>query len=44
MVMTTCLYAIVGAIGLQHGAEVAHKVVRERILNRLNSMAINRDR
>ncbi|KAK0741395.1 ribonuclease-III-like-domain-containing protein [Schizothecium vesticola] len=38
VVLTTCLYAIIGAIGLQHGAEVAHKVARERILNRIANM------
>jgi large subunit ribosomal protein L15 len=36
-VLATCLYAIVGAISLQHGAEVAHKVVRERILKKVGA-------
>ncbi|KAK0742568.1 ribonuclease-III-like-domain-containing protein [Apiosordaria backusii] len=34
-VLNTSVLAIVGAISLQHGAEVAHRVVRERILKRL---------
>jgi len=35
VVMNTCLYAIIGAIALQHGAAVAQRVSRERILDRL---------
>lgn len=33
--MNGAVLAIIGAITLQHGAEVASKVVRERILGRL---------
>jgi large subunit ribosomal protein L15 len=35
VVLNTTLFAIVGAISLQHGADVAGKVVREKILKRL---------
>ncbi|KAJ9139387.1 Ribonuclease 3 [Pleurostoma richardsiae] len=34
-VLNTSLFAIIGAISLQHGAEVAGRVVRERILRRI---------
>ncbi|KAK4171684.1 ribonuclease-III-like-domain-containing protein [Triangularia setosa] len=34
-VLNTSVLAIIGAISLQHGAEVAHRVVRDRILKRL---------
>jgi large subunit ribosomal protein L15 len=34
-VLNTSLLAIIGAISLQHGGEVAGKIVRERILRRL---------
>ncbi|KAK0668094.1 ribonuclease-III-like-domain-containing protein [Cercophora samala] len=34
-VLNTSVLAIVGAISLQHGAEVAHRVVRDRILKRV---------
>ncbi|KAK1750160.1 ribonuclease 3 [Echria macrotheca] len=37
VILNTALYAIVGAISLQHGAEVAQRVVRERILKRLET-------
>ena len=35
VVITQALYAIVGAIALQRGGDVASDVVRERILNPL---------
>lgn len=35
IVMTQALYAIVGAVALQRGGEVANDVVREKILNPL---------
>lgn len=35
VVLNTTLFAIVGAISLQHGAEVAGRVAREKILKRL---------
>ena len=35
IVMIQALYAIVGAVALQRGGEVANDVVRERILNPL---------
>ena len=31
-VLSQCLYAIVGAVALQKGGEVANKIARERIL------------
>jgi large subunit ribosomal protein L15 len=31
-VLMTSLYAIVGAVALEHGGEVANKVVQEKIL------------
>ena len=34
-VMTQALYAIVGAVALQKGGEVANNVVRDRIMNPL---------
>ncbi|KAL2262649.1 hypothetical protein VTK26DRAFT_574 [Humicola hyalothermophila] len=37
VVLNTALFAIVGAISLQHGAEVAHRVVRDKILRRLGA-------
>ncbi|KAK4096708.1 hypothetical protein N658DRAFT_501276 [Parathielavia hyrcaniae] len=37
VVLNTTLFAIVGAISLQHGAEVAQQVVREKILRRLGA-------
>ncbi|KAK5655635.1 hypothetical protein OQA88_5566 [Cercophora sp. LCS_1] len=37
VVLTQTIYAIVGAISLQHGAEVAQRIVRERILRRLGA-------
>jgi large subunit ribosomal protein L15 len=37
VVLNTALYAIVGAISLQHGAEVAHRIVRDKILRRLGA-------
>ncbi|KAK3360454.1 ribonuclease-III-like-domain-containing protein [Lasiosphaeria hispida] len=37
VVLNQTLYAIIGAISLQHGAEVAHKVARERFLRRLGA-------
>ncbi|KAK3291809.1 ribonuclease-III-like-domain-containing protein [Chaetomium fimeti] len=36
-VLNTSLFAIVGAISLQHGAETAQQVVREKILRRLGA-------
>jgi len=36
-VLNTSLFAIIGAISLQHGAEVAQQVVREKILRRLGA-------
>jgi len=36
-VLNTSLFAIVGAISLQHGAEAAQQVVREKILRRLGA-------
>ncbi len=36
-VLNTSVFAIVGAISLQQGAEVASKVVREKILKRLEA-------
>ncbi|KAI1810088.1 RNase III domain-containing protein [Poronia punctata] len=36
-IMTSAIYAIVGAIALQHGAKVAHRVIRERIMKRLRA-------
>lgn len=38
VVLNTSLFAIVGAISLQHGAEVAHRVVRDKILKRLETL------
>ncbi|KAK3324901.1 ribonuclease-III-like-domain-containing protein [Apodospora peruviana] len=35
VVLNTAIFAIVGAISLQHGAEVAQRVVREKILKKL---------
>lgn len=35
VVLNTTLFAIIGAISLQHGAEVAGRVAREKILKRL---------
>jgi len=35
MVLCQTLYAIVGAVALQRGAEVANHVVHERLLERL---------
>lgn len=35
-VMSGALFAIIGAISLQHGGKVASKLVRERILRKLN--------
>jgi dsRNA-specific ribonuclease len=37
VVLNTTLFAIIGAISLQHGAEVAQQVVREKILRRLGA-------
>ncbi|KAL2142984.1 hypothetical protein VTI28DRAFT_443 [Corynascus sepedonium] len=37
VVLNTSLFAIIGAISLQHGAEVAQQVVREKILRRLGA-------
>ncbi|KAL2265932.1 hypothetical protein VTJ83DRAFT_5284 [Remersonia thermophila] len=37
VVLNTSLFAIIGAISLQHGAEVAQKIVREKILRRLGA-------
>ncbi|KAG7288467.1 hypothetical protein NEMBOFW57_004820 [Staphylotrichum longicolle] len=36
-VLNTSLFAIIGAISLQHGAEAAQQVVREKILRRLGA-------
>jgi large subunit ribosomal protein L15 len=35
VVLTTSLYAIIGAIALQRGADVAAKVARDRVLKPL---------
>ena len=35
VVLTTCLYAIIGAIGLQRGGAVASEVAREKVLKPL---------
>ena len=35
LVLQQALYAIVGAVALQKGGQVANEVVRERILNSL---------
>ncbi|KAL2019165.1 hypothetical protein VTK56DRAFT_10037 [Thermocarpiscus australiensis] len=37
VVLNTALFAIIGAVSLQHGAEVAHRVVRDKILRRLGA-------
>ncbi|KAK4130362.1 hypothetical protein BT67DRAFT_445726 [Trichocladium antarcticum] len=37
VVLNTAVFAIIGAISLQHGAETAHRVVRERILRRVGA-------
>jgi large subunit ribosomal protein L15 len=37
VVLNTTLFAIIGAISLQHGAETAHRVVRDRILRRVGA-------
>lgn len=37
VVMSGALYAIVGAIALQHGGKVASRVVRERIIKKLRA-------
>ncbi|KAK4153665.1 ribonuclease-III-like-domain-containing protein [Chaetomidium leptoderma] len=37
VVLNTSLFAIIGAISLQHGAEVAQQVVQEKILRRLGA-------
>ncbi|KAK3938020.1 ribonuclease 3 [Diplogelasinospora grovesii] len=37
VVLNTALFAIVGAISLQHGAEVAGRVVRDKILRRVGA-------
>ncbi|TPX13496.1 uncharacterized protein E0L32_005967 [Thyridium curvatum] len=37
VVLTTTMFAIVGAVSLQTGAEVASRVVRERILKRISA-------
>ncbi|KAL1839095.1 hypothetical protein VTJ49DRAFT_1863 [Mycothermus thermophilus] len=37
VILNTSLFAIIGAISLQHGAEVAQKIVREKILRRLGA-------
>jgi large subunit ribosomal protein L15 len=36
-VLNTSLLAIIGAISLQHGAETAQQVVRDKILGRLGA-------
>jgi len=41
VVLNSAVYAIVGAISLQHGADVAGRVIRERILSRLDSTHIS---
>jgi len=37
VVLNTAIYAIIGAISLQHGAEVAARVARERVLKRFEA-------
>lgn len=37
-VMSGAIYAIVGAIALQHGGKAASRVVRERILKKIKSL------
>ncbi|KAK0614486.1 ribonuclease-III-like-domain-containing protein [Immersiella caudata] len=37
VVLNTTIYAIIGAISLQHGAEVAARVARERVLKRFQA-------
>lgn len=37
-VMTMSILAIIGAISLQHGSVVASKVVREKLLPRLENL------
>ncbi|KAK0638513.1 ribonuclease-III-like-domain-containing protein [Cercophora newfieldiana] len=37
VVLNTAVYAIIGAISLQHGAEVAARVARERVLKRFEA-------
>ena len=34
-VMAGTIYAVIGAISLQHGGKVASRIVRERILRRI---------
>ncbi|ELQ33159.1 RNase III domain-containing protein [Pyricularia oryzae Y34] len=34
-VMKDCIYAIIGAISMQHGAEVARRVCRERVIKKV---------
>jgi large subunit ribosomal protein L15 len=36
-VLNTSLFAIVGAISLQHGAEAAQQMVQEKILRRVGA-------
>ncbi|KAK4215082.1 ribonuclease 3 [Rhypophila decipiens] len=38
VVLNTAVYAIIGAISLQHGAEVAQRAVREKIIRRLGGV------
>ena len=33
LVLSQALYAIIGAVALQHGGEVANRIARERILS-----------
>lgn len=37
LVLCTTLFAIVGAVSLQHGGEVASRVAREKVLGRMRS-------
>lgn len=37
LVLTTSLFAIVGAVSLQHGGEVASRIAREKVLGRMRS-------
>jgi large subunit ribosomal protein L15 len=34
-VLATCIFAIIGVVSLQHGANFASKLARERVIRRL---------
>lgn len=36
VVLSTTIFAIVGAVSLQHGGEVASRIAREKVLGRMS--------